>query len=186
MRVNFTDNLESLSGYSRSASLQASYLKRTLISSSKPLRMQNQAPACSFQVNPALAHLASLSNRSFGRADILFLLSEAFLNRLRFPNPYSRPQRGRLESWTRFLPPTRWGYKQEEDFLFRAVRPGRSLGRGKEKGEDMRGARSPLLSAPACFAPLRSKCRKKPDIPSPSPGLLLFLRDGIKPVRIRR
>lgn len=119
--------------------------------------MQKQAPARPFQVNPALAHLAaSLSNHALRRADVLFLPSEAFLNRLRFPTPNSRPQRGRLESWTRFLPPARWGYIQEEDFLFGAVRPGRSLGRGRRRGRgygDHGALSSQLLPASPLHAP---------------------------------
>lgn len=147
--------------------------------------MQKQAPARTFQGNPALAHLAAaLSDHSLRRADILFLTSETSLNPLRFSKPQLKaPERkaGILDQVPTSYPQ---GLHTEGGLSLWSGSPGQIPGEEKEEG--VRGARS-FLSVPACFAPPRSECRKRPDIPpSPSLGLLLFLRDGIKPVQIRR
>lgn len=97
--------------------------------------MQKQAPARTFRVNPALAHLAaSFSNHALRRAVILFLTSEASLNRLRFSKPQLKaPERkaGILDQVPTSYP---LGLPTEELSLPSGLR-GQIPGEGKEEGE---------------------------------------------------
>lgn len=116
--------------------------------------MQKQAPACTFQVNPALAHLAaSLSNHSLRRADNLFLTSEASLNRLRF----SKPQLKAPERKAGILDQVPTSYPQglhTGGLYLWSGSPRQIPGEGKEEGEGMRGARSfQFLPASPLHAP---------------------------------
>lgn len=146
--------------------------------------MHKQASTRPFQVNLAFSHLsASLSKHFLCRVNILFRPFEVF--RLPETPSFSEPQHKASERKAgnrvrvSYLLPT--GAKQpEEDFQLGAV--GSPAWQIHGKG-DAGSAGVPPASLLRSSTP---QCQKRPDIPSRSPRLLLVLRDGIKPVQIRR